>query len=31
MVFTSNIEKVFHAETICVHILFDMGKLSLLI
>ena len=29
MVFTSHIEKVFHAKTIDVHILVDLGKLSL--
>ena len=29
MVFTSHIEKVFHAQTIGVHILVDLGKLFL--
>ena len=27
MVFTSHIEKVFHAKTVGVHILVDLGKL----
>ena len=29
MVFTSQIEKVFHVKTVDVHILVDMSKLSL--
>ena len=29
MVFTSHIEKVFHAKTVSVHILVNLSKLSL--
>ena len=31
MVFTSHIEKVFHAKIVGVHIIVDLGKLLLLI
>ena len=31
MVFTSHIEKVFHAKTVHVHILVDLGKLAFVI
>ena len=31
MVFTSHIEKVFHPKTVSVHIVVDLGKLSLTI